>query len=268
MKHYYIIGLLFLAACTDVKVTQERGAEYTTSGEDCSDINDEYFLMDVVLKDQKDSVLLNTLELGRKLEIRREQLDSHMLLAELVMKLCSGDSIAISMNADSFYMALGGMRPVNLPSQKVSAWLRMQDKLTALQYGVHKQLFEQESMAKYVEKFRWNATYDSATGIYFEKLKSSRSNQVPFKEASFSYVLKTINEDLIAYSKEDDPLIVNSDNSNGLMKGIRFVSSLLKEGESARALIPSSAAFGTQGNEKVPPYFPIILELEYLERIE
>ena len=184
------------------------------------------------------------------------------------MKLCSGDSLLIDLAADSFYTALGGVRPLNLDAQPVNVWVRMQDKLTALQYEVHKQLFEQESMSKYIEKYRWNAIYDSATGIYYEKLKTSRSNQGDFKKASFKYVLKTINEDLIAFSKEEDPLIIDMENSNELMKGIRFLANRLNENESARALIPSSAAFGNQGNEKVPPYFPIIIELEYLERIE
>ncbi|MFY0643987.1 MAG: FKBP-type peptidyl-prolyl cis-trans isomerase [Bacteroidia bacterium] len=267
MKYLIALSFLFMLACTDNQSIEERGAIYTISGEDCFEQNSEYFLMDVILRDQNDSVMLNTIELGRKLEISRGQLDSQMLVAELIMKLCSGDSLNIELSADSFYMALGGVRPISLENQKINAWIRMQDKLTSLQYEVHKQLFEKQSMVKYVEKYRWNASFDSTTGIHYEKLKTSRSSSSDFKKASFKYVLKTINEDLIAYSKDEDPLIIDLEKQD-VMKGIKFLAMKLKEGESARALIPSSSAFGTQGNEKVPPYFPIILELEYLEKIE
>jgi hypothetical protein len=38
--------------------------------------------------------------------------------------------------------------------------------------------------------------------------------------------------------------------------------------EKVRALLPSSMAFGPDGNSQVPPYTPIVIELDCVEVIE
>jgi FKBP-type peptidyl-prolyl cis-trans isomerase len=143
----------------------------------------------------------------------------------------------------------------------------MRDKLTAIGYVSFKQTFEQQVMANYTQQNRWNARLDTATQIYYEVLKKNNSKQDQFSKAKVNYVLKSLNEQVIAYSKDGDPFIYDI-NDKAIIGGIQFLANTLKVGESARALVPSNQAFGPSGNLRVPGYTPILLELEVLEHIQ
>lgn len=52
-----------------------------------------------------------------------------------------------------------------------------------------------------------------------------------------------------------------------LLKGLNYVITRLKLGENAKIILPSRLAFGENGssNGMVPPYTPLVYELEILE---
>lgn len=268
MKKVVLIALVFLLACNqDAKMKTEGGIQFLSSGLKCPIEKEEYLLMDMVVLTASDSLVFSTRSLGRKLELDLNKMNRQSTVYKLLSTVCVGDSIQMQLSADSFYLGLGGVRPAQLQKGilKVQAW--MSDKLNYIQYEAHKQAFELESMEKYVKKFGWNTVFDSTTGIYYEKLKAVRSVKMPFKKGKFKYSLKTINDQLIAYSKEEDPLIVNWED-NSILKGIHYLMGQMNEHESLRAIIPSNMAFGSNGNGKVPAHQPVIVELEFLEKLK
>ena len=59
------------------------------------------------------------------------------------------------------------------------------------------------------------------------------------------------------YQKEDADLLA----------GMHVLISKMGRGEKLRAIVPSSMAYGSKGNEHlgIPPYYPVIMELEITE---
>lgn len=267
MKYLNILLLVItLASCSD-QMKKHDYISYKANGLNCQDSAKKYWLMDMVNRTENDSVIFSTLNMGRKLELDMDLVNRASSLFQLLAKVCDGDSIYLELPADSFYSAMNGSGPNKLSGQNVKLNIHMHDKLSDIQYQAHKQAFEQRSIEKYVKKFGWNAQYDSTTGIFYEKLKTSRTANSEFKVGKFKYLLKTITDEPIAYSKDEEPLLLDTEDDT-VLKGLRFAAGRLNEGESIRAIIPSNMAYGPEGNAKIPPYFPIIVELEMLEKVE
>lgn len=261
-----IVLLIGLAACGESMIT-DGAIQYRANELKCEAGANIYWLMEMEARTGADSLLFNTRQLGHKLEVHSDQMVKTSGFYKILSRLCVGDSIFMVLPTDSFYLAMSGVRPLGLKDEKITLNITLLDQLNELQYMAHKLAFEQESMAKYVQKFRWNATFDSTTGIYYEKLKVARNAESTFTKAKMSYVIKTIDDRLVDRSSEDRQLIFDQSDL-GLLKGLRFVGSLLNEGESIRAIIPSTMAFGRSGFESVGPFQPIIVEMEVEEILE
>ncbi len=262
-------AVIAILGCNDTKQYKKSGGlEYLKGDKDCIEPSKSHWLVDLELKNGKDSIYLNTNTLGRKVELHAKQLDTNTSLMKLLAQVCVQDSVDITINADSFYIALGGKTPLSLDKSKpIKVRLWMRDKLDDLQYLAHKQVFENEGVERFIKKSGWNGEQDTNTLIYFEKLKTTNLEVVDFKKAKLKYVIKSINENIIAFSKEGDPLIYDTSDKS-ILRGIQFLAKKLAVGESLRAIVPSSYAFGPDGNSKVPGYMPIIIELELLEILE
>ncbi len=240
---------------------------YIRGKEPCQSADKNHWLMDLEAKDGRDSVYLNTQKLGRKVEVHKLQLDSSSSLYTLLSQTCKADSILLKLSAAEFYKSMNGMVPANLkPDENITVQLWMRDKLTDVEHIAYKKVYENDAIRRYTERLRWNSKRDSTTGIVYEKLKSNGGPQ-PIKKAKVKYIIKSLNEQLIASSKDDD-LLVYDVGDKGVLGGIRFLVSKLGEGESARAVVPSDMAYGSDGNSRVPGYMPILLEVEVVEILE
>ncbi len=262
-----IAACLVLVGCSKKELRQLGDISYDRLGEVCQD-NKWHWLLDIEATNSRDSVYLDSRGLGRKVEINSRSLDTASHLYQLLAETCKEDSLYIELTAVEFYGSLKGEVPKHLSDSErihVNVWMR--DKLTDIGYVSFKQTFEQQVMASYTQQNRWNATLDTNTQIYYELLKRSESNQEKFNKAKVKYVLKSLNEQVIAYSKDGDPFVYDI-NDKAVIGGIQFLAKKLKVGESARALVPSSQAFGAYGNMRVSGYTPVVLELEVLEHIQ
>lgn len=258
---------IFLTSCTEEAWLKQGDIDYQKSGESCNDNTKNHWLMDLVASKGRDSVYVDTRVLKRKVEVHKLQMDSTSDLYTLLGSLCEGDSIELNIKSREFYHSMNGTVPAYLSEDDIiNVKIMMRDKLSDLEHISYKQLFELNSIALYAKSNRWNGIKDSATNIYFEKLKVNSGGSKVKDKARVKYVISTLNHQLLAYSKDDEPLLYERGDL-GLLKGIHFVVSQLKEGESGRALIPSTQAFGIDGNGKVPGYMPILIELEILETL-
>jgi len=258
----------FLLGCTETKFNTIGDIEYKRFGEECLDTNLTHWLIDIEARNAKDSVYLNTKKLGRKVEFVANAANIGSDLYKILEQTCSSDSVKVRCSARDFYQAFNGSVPSYLsPGEKISCTIYFSDKLSSKSYVAHKLGFESELITKYLKKSNWNTKYDSLTGIYYETLKQSANARTEFKKAKFKYLIKSINDKIIAYSKDNDPLVYDV-NDRSILLGIQELSRKMSEGESLRAVVPSTQAFGPIGNSKVTGYMPIIIELELSEIIE
>jgi hypothetical protein len=260
--------LMLLAACSGPSVETIGDVKLKRNSEACIQGSSQYWLLDIIARTEQDSIFINTRNLKRKAELNTDNINKASSFHQILQSICKGDSVEINISSDSFYAALNSPIPPFLQSgERINIRLAVADRLDFSSYIAYKQAFERESMKKYISRYNWNAEYDSATGIYFEKLITDSADYVPFKKIELKYVLKNINEELIAFSKEGDPLIYEAGDST-LLPAIRFLARQMKEGESLRALVPSGMAYGAEGIDKVRPFMPIIIELGYLKKLE
>lgn len=268
MKNSIIILVLgVLAGCTK-DYQKEGNIAYIRGGEVCVEEAMNHWLLDVKVTTASDSVYLNTKELNRKLELYRLRLDSTTSFYKLVNETCKGDSLDLQLTALEFFKGLGGSVPEGMKENElltVNLWIR--DKLSDNGHIAYKKLFETEMISEYLKQNKWNATRDSATFIYFERLKTNDEPRGNYEKAEFSYTVKALNDYVLAGSQPNSPFIYNPQDKD-LLKGIHFLMANLAEGESARAILPSHQAFGDDGNSKVPGFTPIVIELAVLKRVK
>lgn len=260
--------LIFLIACAEKPMEKLGNVTFERNGKVCKTTNKNHWLIDLVARNAKDSIYLNTDALGRKIEVHKRQLDSNSTLFSLLEETCKNDSLRIHLTAQEFYSSMNGSVPTYLKKNeqiKIKLWMR--DKLTDIEHIAYKKVYENDAIRRYTEKMRWNSIRDSATGIVYEQLKKIESSPKDIKKAKVNYVIRSLNEKLIAKSDEDMLLIYDIEDQN-ILGGIRFLISKLGAGESARAVVPSEMGYGADGNSRVPGYMPLLIEVEIKEILE
>lgn len=261
------IGSILLFACGEKPMDKMGDVTYSRGGEPCTTVAKNHWLMDVEARTANDSIYLNTNTMGRKIEVHRLQLDSTSTLYTLLLQTCERDSIELQLTAKEFYTSMKGKVPAHLKEgENIDVKIWMRDKLTDVEHITYKKVYENDAIRRYTEKLRWNGIRDSSTGIVYEKLKTNKGAQ-PIQKAKVKYIIKSLNEQLIA-SSTDENLLVYDVRDKDVLGGIRFLVSKLGTGESARAVVPSDMAYGADGNSRVPGYMPILLEIEIVEILE
>ncbi|MBR9861296.1 hypothetical protein GYB22_11225 [bacterium] len=260
-----VLGLILFAACSDKSMEELNGIKYSFSNKACDEDSSRYWLTDFVLS-KGDSVILNTKELKKKVEIDIQQIRFSSNLFQIMSKICDGDSANFKLPADSFYMAMKGATPASLKGSDIlDLKVIVYDRLSPENYKNYKQQFEKERIREYIKKFGWNPVYDSATGIYYELLIENDNQD--FEVAKFKYLIKDIQDQLISYSKDNEPLLYDKKDSS-VRKGLAYLARMLAEGEKLRGIIPSDLAYGDEDKGRIRPYMPIVVELENVETVE
>jgi len=261
------LGALMVAACSEKPMEQLGDITYRRGGQACLTPDKNHWLLDLKAQNSKDSVYLNTNDLGRKIEVHKLVLDSSSAVFSILDETCESDSVLMILPAKVFYTGMSGSVPPYLKeSELIEVMVKVRDKLTDIEHIAYKKMYERNAIDQYVNNLRWNGSRDSITGIVYEKLKTNDKPQSPNK-AKVKYLIKSLNEQLIASSQDGDPLLYDA-KSKTTLKGIKFLISQLAEGESLRAVVPSDMAYGAEGNKRVPGYMPILIELEILEVLD
>lgn len=267
IKLLTVIALL-LTACGEQAYEQLGNISYQRNTEPCSNGKKNHWLVDLQAKNARDSMYINTFLRGRKMEIHTPQIDTSTDVYKLLAGTCKGDSIVLKLDANTFYTSLNGTVPSNLlADEKITVKLWMRDKLSDIEHITYKKIFEAKMADAYVRENKWNATLDSASEVYLERLKVNKNVRGDFKKVKIKYNITSLNGNPIANSRAGD-LFVYDKNDKGIIRGIRYIVDELAVGESARAVVPSAFAYGENGNEKVPGYMPVIIEIEIVEKIE
>lgn len=127
---------------------------------------------------------------------------------------------------------------------------------------------EEALIAKIIEKDTANQYQESASGFwyYYEK-QNDTSTYTPKPEDGvlLSYNVLTLTNDTI-YSEDDIGLVPYVVDKQQLFPGLRNAVKLLKLGERATFLFPSSLGYGYHGdNDRIAPLTPLKSTVEILE---
>lgn len=240
------------------------GFTYKPVKMDCLDSNINYWLVDIMVKTDTDSVLFTTFNKKNKLELKRRVISQQSSLLPLLESLCVGETLELESRADSLYLGMGGKVPLSIHKEvELFATIALKDKLSERSYIANKLAFEKQSTERYLKQFSWDAQYDSLTRIYYQKMKEEPNKPQVDQRAKLNYSIESITGKFITKNKPDNPLLFDKSDKN-ILKGIHFLVGLLREGEKVRAILPSDQAFGPDGNSKVGGFNPIVIELEVL----
>ena len=270
MRPYYILAIIIsiISGCTDTPYELVGDVEYKRGGMACVPSDESHWLLDMEAKTAEDSIYFSTLKLGRKLELTTQQMDTTSHVYSLLSSTCIRDSVNIKLSATEFYKSFYGQAPDFLDTNaRINVQLWVRDKLTDVEHASYKKTFEQDVIQKYVKSKGWNANLDTATGIYFERLKVHKNERNTFQKVKVLYSIQAVNGQLISRSTKAEPFIYDKADK-GVLQGIQLMINKLAIGESLRAIVPSQYAFGAKGRDKIPGYMPVIMEFELLEKVK
>ncbi len=101
-------------------------------------------------------------------------------------------------------------------------------------------------------------------------LKTSETNATKVNignDIAIAYTCSFLNDEVFDRIPSDSPLYISLGSPDQVVPGMESVIKELREGETARVIIPSYLAFGMNGSTdgKVPPKTPIIVDVQLVE---
>ncbi|QHT65811.1 FKBP-type peptidyl-prolyl cis-trans isomerase [Rhodocytophaga rosea] len=147
------------------------------------------------------------------------------------------------------------------------------DKIPAysvLQFDLHLQdvLTEDGALKRYIEENTIDSVVARTSGLYFAFTDTtSVSGAVTPKggeKVSVTYKGYFLNGSKFDESAANTPFVFTI-GSQGSIKGFEEGITLMKVGQKATLMMPSSLAYGTNGSRSIPPYTPLIFEVELIK---
>lgn len=220
----------------------------------------DYYVLNIEFLDMKDS-LFNKFKSHFELEV--PSVEGGMM--EAVAMMNNGDSASFILNADSFYKEFEWEKPDVLYGQtQMKVNLRVTDILSPVAFDQMKIDEEKEEIDAFLRRKGWNATLDTASGIWYEIThKNPEGKQIEIgDEVGITYFYYTLYDRPFAKIKDGDLMSVKVGDPQripGISKALTFT----REGEFIRAVLPFSQAFGANGmGAYVPEYATVVIELD------
>jgi FKBP-type peptidyl-prolyl cis-trans isomerase len=222
----------------------------------------DYYILGLIVRMANDSVYKNSYETGTPTRFIRSVSMYPGDIYEALAMTSVGDSLIIKVSADSFFRVHGAAFPAEMkPGEILTFTIKVQE---ILKEGAFKmKMFQEEltEMEKFIARKHWNIVTDT-TGIKYEVTKPTQGAQIQTGDSvEISYFYYFLNEQIIAKSKPNDYWKFEVGNPD-IINGISRLMTLLKDGESVRAVLPFEQAFGDVGNAGMPPFATIVMEIE------
>lgn len=285
------IAIVF-GACSDSKfdgyTKAENGLHYKFYNHDEAgtkvQLGDGIIISYVIAKEKNDSMIVDSKSVSQdgtgsvSFTMRKSSFAGSF--EDGMMMMAKGDSASFIVSADSFFLKTNGQN--ELPKgftagEFLKGTFKIREIRTAkeLEANQAKQKAEQEAMAKEFEA-KEKPTFDkyladnkitakpTASGlIYVETKKGSGSNPSPTDIVKVHYTGKFLDGKVFDSSVErgepvEFPL-------NQVIPGWTEGLQLMKKGGKANLIIPSAIGYGPQGNQGIPPYSPLMFEVELLD---
>ena len=285
------IAIVF-GACSDSKfkgyTKAENGLHYKFFNHDESgtkvQVGDGIIISYIISKEKNDSLIVDSKSVSsdgtgsvtftmRKSSFVGSFEDGMMMMAK-------GDSAVFIVSADSFFLKTNGQNELPKgfsPGESLKGVFKIKEIRTAkeIEENQKKQKAEQEALAQemqvkekpafdqYLADNKINAKPTASGLIYIETKKGSGPNPKATDMVKVHYVGKFLDGKVFDSSVErGEPAVFAL---NQVIPGWTEGLQLMKKGGKANLVLPSAIAYGPQGNQGIPPYSPLVFEVELLD---
>ena len=254
----------------------------------------DFVSLNVIIKNDADSVMMNSYEAGARQQLIEKVQQKGDILSGL-LELSEGDSAIFKMNLDTMFK--GRTRPPNVKGKYITYIIKIEkvipkgnlseevfkgryDDYMKTQADAAKKL-EPGKIKKYIDDKNLKVT-ETTSGLKYEITKEGSGPKPAIGDTVvINYVGRFINGKAFEASDKaqaiKEKLPVNPGNpykplrfnigGTGMIKGLAEGLSLLNKGSKAVFILPSSIAYGEQGNGPIQPFSPLVFEIELLDII-
>lgn len=198
-------------------------------------------------------------------------------LNEALMHLHNGDSVTLIFNADSFahyYFGMDEFQP-ELKEREIYIDLKVLTAFTSEQVAEMQQKHneemaalrdsEAERMAQYIAENGITAKPTASGLIYVKKSAGKGAKAVDGKLVSVHYTGKLLDGTVFDSSIERGEPIQFVLGTHQVIPGWEQGIALMQEGEKGTLIIPSNLAYGEYGSGPIPPFSPLVFDVELVK---
>lgn len=203
-------------------------------------------------------------------------------LEQGIMMMTPGDSAIFKVNADSLFIKM-----FRVPAEKIPAFVKSSGTFTfsikLIGFKTQKEVMaerqammekyreaaeankakEPADIADYLKKNNYNAR-PGVDSVFF--LQVTKGKGKPVKDGDsveIQYKGTFLNGDVFDPGQRHIKMVYSK--NMALIKGMIDVVGQMNEGEKAKVLIPSAAAYGARGGGPIQPYTPLVFDLEMVK---
>lgn len=252
--------------------------KYCAIGEDDTPDENQWLLLNVKYKTQKDSIFYTSNHHGWKGHFIKFQEIKNKPLLKIIFNMAEGDSINAWVKPGIFFNEIFD---IGSPSFiKDDSIVKLEMKLVALMDDDEKKVYEdskyfdcerrqkneQNLMNSYAKKNFVN--FEILEGnILFKKIKTTHDSLVKKgKFTSIKYRGSFTDNLIFDQSAFFKPFDFSFGSEGQLLPGLQIVLKQMRKGEVAKFILPSRLAFGEEGSSDgfIPPHTPLVYEMEVI----
>jgi len=294
---FMALAALGLASCNGGFKKGEGGLLYNiiTDKSGPSIMPGDFVSINFIIKNDADSVLVSSYEMGHQVPqiIQKPQFKGDIYAG--IAMLSEGDSAIIKLNIDS--ISKGHPKPpgfkgkyvvYTIKVEKVIAKGNLSDQVFAGRYQAYLKSLADEArkeepvrIKKYIADNNLKATQTASGLDYVITKEGSGAKPVPGDTVVVNYIGKYLNgkvfETSVKAEAQKAKLPINPMNPykpirfpigvKGMIQGWDEGLQLLNKGSKATLILPSSLAYGEQGNGQIQPFTPLIFDVELVDII-
>ncbi len=186
------------------------------------------------------------------------------------------DSALFKINADSFFRYVGAPTPAFIKKgESINFYVKVDSFITKKEISERKAKQDAEMMEKEKNEPALVDDYVKATGLKFSKTASGLYYNIT-KTANGPKASKGDTISALYTGKFFDGRVFDSSDkpdmpfqfvlgAHEVIAGWDEIFAILHQGEKATIVVPSAIAYGTRGNQGIPPFTPLVFDVELIK---
>jgi FKBP-type peptidyl-prolyl cis-trans isomerase FkpA len=282
---------IVLGACSDSKfdgyTRAENGLHYKFFNQDEAgtkvQLGDGIVIRYIISREDNDSVIVDSKNVSQdgtgEISFTMRKSSFVGSFEDGMMMMAKGDSAAFIVSADSFFLKTNGQNELPKgfsPGLSLKGVFKIQDIRTAKEME-EEQMKQQEENAvrareleasektnfdKYLADNKIKTKPTTSGLIYIELKKGAGVQPKATDVVKVHYTGKLLDGTTFDSSEGQEPVEFPL---NQVIPGWTEGLQLMKKGGKARLILPSSLGYGPQGGGPIPPFSPLVFEVELLE---